>query len=96
MVDPVIPPDWKQFSMSYRYGETLYEMNLENPDAVSRGVTWIELDGVRMSTPYFVLQDDKRKHTVRIRLGGQGKTTQPEEAMRGIDLPSLVNDSNRN
>jgi cyclic beta-1,2-glucan synthetase len=95
MIDPVIPPDWKHFSVSYRYGETSYEMTVENPDAVSRGVTWIELDGARISTPYFSLQDDKGRHTVRIRLGGPGKPTQQEEALPGIDLASVVTDANR-
>jgi cyclic beta-1,2-glucan synthetase len=83
MIDPVIPPDWMQFSISYRFRETLYRMTVENPDKVGRGVLWIEMDGVQMSTPYFVLQDDKVQHAVRIRLGG--KPLPKEESIKGVD-----------
>jgi cyclic beta-1,2-glucan synthetase len=63
MIDPVIPPDWKHFSVSYRYEETSYEMTVENPDAISR--VFDRTDGARISTHF--MQDDK-EDTVRIRL----------------------------
>ena len=37
-VEPVIPPGWDGFGMSYRYGATEYRITVENPDYVSVGV----------------------------------------------------------
>ena len=68
--DPCIPTSWRSYSMSYQHQNTRYEIAVENPDAVARGVAWIELDGQRQSTGNRVaLQDDGQLHQVRVVLG---------------------------
>jgi len=88
MLDPVIPPEWKEFSITYRRGGTLYTMTVENPDGAGQGVSWIEIDGMRHSTPYFDVQDDKGMHTVRVRLGGSTRLprTDTDEFSRSESL----------
>jgi len=88
MLDPVIPPEWKEFSITYRRGGTLYKMTVENPDGAGQGVSWIEIDGMRHSTPYFDVQDDKGMHTVRVRLGGSTRLprTDTDEFSRSESL----------
>ena len=44
-IDPCIPPDWKDFRASRRYRGGLYEIEVTNPGAVSKGVRSITLDG---------------------------------------------------
>jgi cyclic beta-1,2-glucan synthetase len=68
-LDPVIPSDWPGFTLNYRMGSTTYEVQVENPDGVSRGVAWIELDGRRQSETSIALLDDGSSHAVRVRLG---------------------------
>jgi cyclic beta-1,2-glucan synthetase len=46
--DPVIPGWWDGFQMSYRHGEAIYEIQVENPEHCERGVAWVELDGRRI------------------------------------------------
>jgi cyclic beta-1,2-glucan synthetase len=58
-VDPCIPRRWKGFEATLRLSGTEYQVVVENPHGVNRGVTLVELDGVA--------RDDGR-----IPLGGGG------------------------
>jgi cyclic beta-1,2-glucan synthetase len=68
-VDPVIPGTWQGFQILYRYGEAVYEIQVENPDGVERGVAWVELDGERLADGVIRLQRDLVKHRVLVRMG---------------------------
>jgi cellobiose phosphorylase len=68
-LDPVIPKAWPGFRIRYRYKSTAYEIAVENPSHVSRGVASVELDGVRVSSQTLRLDDDKQPHVIRVCLG---------------------------
>jgi cyclic beta-1,2-glucan synthetase len=68
-VDPVIPSGWKQFGIRYRRGEAVYEISVENPEGVCRGVAWVEMDGRRLEQPLIPLEDISIKHKVIVRMG---------------------------
>ncbi len=68
-IEPCIPPDWREYSIDYRYRSTRYHIEVENPFGVSRGVVSIELDGEPQSTNDIPLVDDGARHTVRVVLG---------------------------
>ncbi len=70
-VAPCIPPHWPGFQIRYRFGTTEYEISVENPRAVARGVARIDLDGVRLGSPEhgIALRDDGQAHRVRVVLG---------------------------
>jgi cyclic beta-1,2-glucan synthetase len=78
-VDPCIPPSWPGFRICYRHGETNYEIRVENPRNVARGVVQIELDGVRIDPPErgIALLDDARAHCVKVVLGCPLKSRTP-------------------
>ncbi len=68
--DPCIPRAWRNYSISYQHENTRYEITVENPNGVSRGVTLVELDGERQSNSNsIILLDDGVSHQVRVRLG---------------------------
>lgn len=68
--DPCIPRAWRSFSISYQHENTRYEIAVENPNEVTRGVVTIELDGERQPNGNSItLQDDGRLHRVRVVLG---------------------------
>ncbi|MGR8980317.1 MAG: GH36-type glycosyl hydrolase domain-containing protein [Gammaproteobacteria bacterium] len=70
LFDPCIPKAWSSYSISYRHENTRYEISVENPNGVARGVVEIELDGVRQLTGNSItLQDDGQLHRVRVLLG---------------------------
>lgn len=68
-IDPVLPRDWDNCKIRYRYRSAHYEITIANPDRVNRGVAWIEIDGKRMADTVIGLQDDGHTHSVTIRLG---------------------------
>ncbi len=68
-VVPVIPGWWDGFQMSYRYGEALYDITVENPDHCEQGVAWIEMDGQRLDDKTIQLVQDLMKHRILVRMG---------------------------
>jgi cyclic beta-1,2-glucan synthetase len=66
---PVIPGWWDGFQMSYRHGEAIYEIQVENPDHCEHGVAWVEMDGQRVPDGAISLARDLVKHRVLVRMG---------------------------
>jgi cyclic beta-1,2-glucan synthetase len=69
-VDPCIPRGWPGFSLTFRWRSARYDIVVENPHGMSRGVRTIELDGVVLDAARDVaLADDGITHRLRVRLG---------------------------
>ncbi len=68
-VNPVIPGSWPGFSIRYRHGETMYAIQVENPDGCERGVTWVEMDGKRLTGGVIPLERGLVKHQIVVRMG---------------------------
>ncbi|MDB5520249.1 MAG: cellobiose-phosphorylase [Tardiphaga sp.] len=70
-LDPCIPKTWPGFGLVLRYRSARYDIRVENPKSVSRGVTFAELDGKALtgSQTLFSLADDGATHLIRIVLG---------------------------
>jgi cyclic beta-1,2-glucan synthetase len=70
VVDPCIPRAWRGFEMVFRYRSARYDLVVENPQGVSRGVSSVEVDGVSLDGELSImLVDDQKTHRVRIVLG---------------------------
>jgi cyclic beta-1,2-glucan synthetase len=71
LFDPCIPNSWRGYEMTFRYRSTRYEISVENPRRVSRGVTHLELDGEALpeTSRHIPLADDGVTHRVRVVLG---------------------------
>jgi cellobiose phosphorylase len=74
-IDPCIPKHWDGFQLSYKRRSesnvtTEYEIAVENPRHVCRGVSGVELDGTALAaSDTIVLVDDGGSHALRITLG---------------------------
>jgi cyclic beta-1,2-glucan synthetase len=68
LIDPTIPKAWRHFDIVFRYKSARYEIAVENPHGISRGVARIELDGklIRGNPALIPLSDDGATHTVRV------------------------------
>ena len=68
---PCIPAAWPGFSLMFRYHGAMYDIQVDNPSHVSRGVIRIELDGVTMPDEIqcVPLVKDGQTHRVRVTLG---------------------------
>ena len=71
LLTPCIPRHWPRFEITFRHASARYEIAVENPNGVSRGVVSIAVDGRSLAegTSRILLQDDGATHGVRIVLG---------------------------
>lgn len=69
-IDPCIPKEWRGFEITFRHGDTLYKITVENPRGVCQGVSRLTLDGDRLPEQGLVpLDDDGGEHEVQVILG---------------------------
>ena len=69
-IDPCIPRNWRTYSIEFRYHSATYQIKVDNPSGVSRGVALMELDGKLLPGATKVpLANDNALHTVHIVLG---------------------------
>jgi cyclic beta-1,2-glucan synthetase len=70
-LDPCIPKSWPRFEIMLRHGSSRYEIVVENPQSVQRGVAAAELDGAKIAARplSFLLKDDGAIHRLQVRLG---------------------------
>jgi len=71
LIDPCIPSGWRGYELTFKYRSTRYEIAVENPRGVSRGITHLELDGQAstQTSAGIHLIDDGATHHVRVVLG---------------------------
>ncbi|MDX9826134.1 MAG: glucoamylase family protein [Spirochaetia bacterium] len=70
-ISPVIPGWWDGFQMSYRHGEAMYEIRVENPEHCEQGVSFVDMDGARMEDGIIQLAPAPGTHEVIVRMGKQ-------------------------
>jgi cyclic beta-1,2-glucan synthetase len=69
-IDPCIPRNWPAYSIDFRYHSAIYNIRVENPCGVARGVAITEVDGKLLAgTANISLADDGAVHKIRIVLG---------------------------
>ena len=70
-LDPCIPRSWPRFEITLRHGTSRFEIVVENPQGVQRGVAAAELDGEKIAArPLSIpLKDDGAVHRLQVRLG---------------------------
>jgi cyclic beta-1,2-glucan synthetase len=71
LLDPCIPKTWPGFTILFRHHSARYEIDVENPDGVCRGVVHVEFDGIVSpgKEARVPLADDGATHRLRIVLG---------------------------
>jgi cyclic beta-1,2-glucan synthetase len=71
LLDPCIPKGWSGFEISFRHGGARYDISVENPLGVCRGVLAIKLDGHMLpaKSSLIPLTDDGAVHRVQVVLG---------------------------
>ena len=69
-IDPCIPKSWRGYSMTYRYGDSTYDITVENPRGVNQGVARIELDGNTLDDLLVPLDPGGDRYSVRVTLLG--------------------------
>jgi cyclic beta-1,2-glucan synthetase len=82
-IDPCIPCAWRNFEITFRYQSSRYEIVVENPQRVARGVSSVELDGASLAagSMHIQLADDGTTHHVRVVLGAETSHAQAKVSL---------------
>ena len=67
-IEPCIPRKWATYSIVYKYKDTTYEIQILNPNGVSKGVNFVLLDGKVLKEKIIQLENDLLTHTVIVHL----------------------------
>jgi len=67
-IDPCIPRAWPRYEVTFTRGATTYDIVVENPEGVSRGVKRVEVDGIVCAGDIQIVDDGVRR-AVRVLMG---------------------------
>jgi len=68
-IDPCVPRHWPGYSIRFQYHSAVYDIAVENPRHVSRGVTLIEVDGKVSAANTNIPLVVSGNHHIRVVLG---------------------------
>ncbi|MDR3437723.1 GH36-type glycosyl hydrolase domain-containing protein [Telmatospirillum sp.] len=70
-LDPCIPTTWPRFEMTVRHRSARYEIVVENPDGIAKGILSATVDGTEVARRPLCLPllDDGGSHHVQVKLG---------------------------
>ena len=66
---PCIPRTWRSYEITYRYRESTYLITVDNPNAMSVGVSRLVLDGVPQLGDTIALSNDGLSHRIHAIMG---------------------------
>jgi cellobiose phosphorylase len=69
LVDPCIPKGWANFTVTRYFRNAIYEISVENPNHVSRGIKKVIVDGKKFDSNLLPIFVDGKKHIVKITMG---------------------------
>jgi cyclic beta-1,2-glucan synthetase len=91
-IEPCIPRGWPGYELIYRFGQTGYQIRVDNPDRVSWGVREVTLDGERLPDGNIPLVDDGESHEVHVRMGDGAQERVPGQAATLLPHPGAQAD----
>lgn len=69
LVEPSIPADWPGYRVRRQFRQAVYDIEVSNPDRVSRGVAAVKVDGQSLEGNLLPLFGDGKTHHVEITMG---------------------------
>ncbi len=72
-IDPCIPASWPEYEITWRFGQTRYEITVSNPQRRCRGIADAQLDGIPVDPHAIPLVDDAATHHLRLLMGEESQ-----------------------
>ena len=63
-IEPNIPAAWKEYSIRYKYGESIYNIKVVNKSGKKSGINSLKIDGKDIENKEIVLNDDGRIYRI--------------------------------
>ena len=67
-IEPNIPADWKEYSIRYRYGESIYNIKVVNKSGKKGGINSLKINGNNVEKNEVVLKNDGRIYTIEVEM----------------------------
>jgi cyclic beta-1,2-glucan synthetase len=68
-IDPCVPRWWREFAITYRHNGAVYQISVENPMGLSKGVASIEVDGKILRGDEIELGAEARHYNIKVLMG---------------------------
>jgi cyclic beta-1,2-glucan glucanotransferase len=65
---PCLPPEWNEFALRYRYGETTYRITVRRTELERGEEIGVVVDGIAQVGNFVLLADDRHEHHVDVRI----------------------------
>ena len=65
-IEPCIPSEWEEYSIKYKYKQTIYNIEIKNPNHKNTGVEELIVDGKQIKEKQIKLIDDNEIHKVEL------------------------------
>ena len=69
IINPCIPEDWSGFEIKYRFGDSQYRIEVQNPQRIQQGVKRIVLNGRQLDEPAIPLINDGKEYHIVVEMG---------------------------
>jgi len=69
IIDPCIPSNWKTFKITRPYQGSIYEIEVQNPEAVESGVREVFVDGKKQTDNLIKPHKDNKLHKIKVIMG---------------------------
>jgi len=69
IVDPCIPKSWKGYTVTRKFRGATYEIQVENPSGISKGVKCVILNGKEVKDGLLPIMPDGSENIVKVKLG---------------------------
>lgn len=70
IIDPCVPKNWEKFYVRRIFRGSTYNISVENPDHVCKGIKSIYVDGSKTTTNLLPIFSDNQSHEVKVIMGG--------------------------
>ncbi len=67
-INPCIPKDWNEFSIKYRFGRTIYNIKVKNPNGKNNGVNKFLVNGEEKEEKRIKLVDDGNVYEIEVEM----------------------------
>jgi len=81
---PLLPADWKGFTVHYRYRETVYHIAILR-NQVGDLATTLTVDGIMQLGTTITLVDDHQEHSVKMKISAEGIVPNPNKFPPGTN-----------
>ena len=65
-VEPCIPKDWKQYNLRYKFGESIYNIKVKNPNGKNTGIEKFIVNGQEIEEKFVKLINDGKINEIEI------------------------------